>query len=69
MRKRSEGSQRGQATTEYILMLALVVAVFLVSMRGVLFPAIARLYTSIGERIDDGFKSDLHRLPWGSNRR
>jgi hypothetical protein len=67
--KRRRSDQSGQGTTEYILLLATVLLIFMVSMRGVLFPALKRLGESVTKTIEDGFKGDLHRLPFGSPRK
>jgi hypothetical protein len=47
-------------------MLAVVVTLFMVAVRGVLWPALKRLQGVVVDRIEQGFKRDLHTLPFGS---
>ncbi|MFL5812894.1 MAG: hypothetical protein ACJ763_04905 [Bdellovibrionia bacterium] len=61
--RRGIRSQLGQATTEYILVLAMVVSVFLLVFKGVLFPKLQQLQTQLSKRIESMYSGDnLHQL-------
>lgn len=64
MRKRFADAS-GQTFVEYIVLVAIVVTLFLLSMKSVIGPAITRLNQSVVKRIENGFKGDLHSLPFG----
>ena len=57
--------QRGQATTEYILMLAIVVSLLMFAMKNLLKPMFDGLTKRLSGRFDKFFSGDLHHLRFG----
>ncbi len=67
-KKRAQRSrhQRGQAVTEYILLLCVIVSAFLAVFKSSLSPALAKLSGGISQNIQNQFLStDLHYFPVG----
>ncbi|MGZ6370472.1 MAG: hypothetical protein ACXWPM_06970 [Bdellovibrionota bacterium] len=62
MRSRSFG-ERGQATTEYVLLLAILLALFLGVMNKSIKPMFKALSTSIQRNFEKGLQGDLHQCP------
>lgn len=56
-------NQLGQATTEYILILAMVVSLFVVIFKGVLFPKLQEAQTQLTKKLESLYSGDnLHQL-------
>lgn len=57
------GGQQGQATTEYVLLLAIVLSFFVLIARSVLFPKLQQLQSQFAAKIQSMYSGDnLHRL-------
>ena len=57
--------EKAQATTEYILILAVLVSIAILLIRDLIRPTLDRISTSLTKRIDELFKPGaMHRSPF-----
>lgn len=57
--------QKGQASIEYILLLALALAIVLILTREIIRPAYDRLLATVGERFEKNLFNNLHHFRIG----
>ncbi|OFZ20566.1 MAG: hypothetical protein A2X94_11115 [Bdellovibrionales bacterium GWB1_55_8] len=61
--RRIWADESGQATTEYILMVALAVTLALMVIREFIKPVLERMTSSLVEKMERGFFGNLHHFP------